>query len=88
MDKDKDKLYKLTIYHNNGNTSYIKMTMQHVDEFMCLLCDSQYDFTYAIGYTKKDILSFPSSISCTNFSCLLVNFTSRSTLLPKKVCRK
>lgn len=61
MDKDKDKLYKLTIYHNNGHTSYIKMTMQHVDEFMCLLCDSQYDFTYAIGYTKKDILSFRKS---------------------------
>lgn len=61
MDKDKDKVYKITIFHNDRSTSYVKMTMPYVDEFMRLLCDSQYDFTYAMGYTEKDILSFKKS---------------------------
>ncbi|WP_262123409.1 hypothetical protein [Anaerococcus sp. Marseille-Q5996] len=56
-----DKIYKIKIYHNDMSTSYVKTTKEYVNEFMRLLCDSQYDFTYAIGYTDEDILSFKKS---------------------------
>ena len=60
---DKEKIYKITIHHDNrdSSTSYVKTTKEYLDEFMRLLCNGQYDFTYAIGYTGKDILYFKKS---------------------------
>lgn len=58
---NKEKIYKITIHHNNRGTSYVKTTKEYLDEFMMLLCNGQYDFTYAIGYTEKHILYFKKS---------------------------